>query len=124
MPSVCFYFQVHQPYRLRNYSVFDIGRSSRYFDEEKNGTILRKVASKCYLPMNRLLLKLIERHNGRFRVSFSISGTAIDQFEEFAPEVLESFQRLAGTGCVELLAETDEHSLSFLFDIEEFDRQV
>ncbi len=122
--SVCFYFQVHQPERLKRYSVFDIGKHVRYFDEEKNGAIARKVAGKCYLPMNALLLKLIDRHKGRFKVAFSISGTALDQFERYAPEVLESFKALARTGCVEFLGETYYHSLSFLYHRKEFDEQV
>lgn len=124
MPSVCFYFQVHQPDRLRRYSVFDVGRSADYFDDERNGEILRKVASKCYLPMNALLRERIDRFGGRFRVAFSISGTALEQFERFAPEVLDSFRDLVETGCVELLAETYYHSLSFVFDRAEFDAQV
>ncbi len=123
MVSVCFYFQVHQPHRLRNYSVFDIGKSQDYFDTEKNASIMRKVARKCYLPTNRLLLKLLERHP-EFRCSFSISGVALEQLQDYAPEVLETFKRLAATGRVELLAETYYHSLSFLRDKEEFREQV
>ena len=114
MPSVCLYFQVHQPFRLRRYSVFDIGRRHDYFDDVTNEAIARKVAAKCYLPTNALLLELIERHEGRFRVAFSITGTALEQFEQWCPEVLASFQALAATGCVEFLAETYYHSLAFL----------
>ncbi len=124
MVSICFYFQVHQPERLRKYSVFDIGNQRNYYDEVKNREVMQKVAKKCYLPMNALLLKLIQRHKGRFKVSFSLSGTAMEQFERFAPEVLESFKALARTGCVEFLAETYYHSLSFLYNKEEFDEQV
>jgi len=124
MVSVCFYFQVHQPERLKRYSVFEIGKSHDYFDHAKNKAIVEKVAGKCYLPMNRLLLKLIKEHHGKFKVSFSISGVALDQFERFHPEVLRSFQDLAKTGCVEFLGETHYHSLSFLYNKEEFDRQV
>ncbi|MBN2459057.1 glycoside hydrolase family 57 protein [Candidatus Woesearchaeota archaeon] len=124
MVSVCFYFQVHQPFRLRKYSVFDIGNNSEYFDEYKNREIIKKVANKCYLPTNRLLLELIKKHNGKFKVSFSISGVALDQFEKYAPEVLYSFRELARTGCVEFLNETYYHSLSYLFDKDEFKEQV
>jgi len=124
MVSVCFYFQVHQPFRLRKYSVFDIGNNSEYFDEYKNKQIIEKVAKKCYLPTNKLLLSLIKKHNGKFKVSFSISGVALDQFQKYAPEVLHSFKELAKTGCVEFLNETYYHSLSYLFDKEEFKEQV
>jgi alpha-amylase len=124
MPSVCFYFQVHQPYRLRNYSYFDVGQRHDYFDEAKNAEVLRKVAMKCYLPANQTLLKLIERHQGDFKVSFSITGTAVEQMEQYAPEVLRSFQTLAGTGCVEILGETYHHSLSAVYDEAEFRAQV
>ncbi|MEY4744898.1 MAG: hypothetical protein RL272_843, partial [Candidatus Parcubacteria bacterium] len=101
MASICFYFQVHQPFRVKPYSVFDIGEDREYFNDRShlnlnNGKILRKVADKCYLPTNAAILDLLERHPA-FRASYSISGTALDQFELFAPEVLESFRRLAGT---------------------------
>ncbi len=122
MASVCFYFQVHQPHRLRHYTIFDEGMD--YFDEDKNAQICQKVAGKCYLPTNRLLLELIEKHGQDFKVSFSITGTVLEQFAHFAPEVLASFQALAATGCVEFLAETYYHSLSFLYSSEEFAAQV
>lgn len=124
MSAICFYFQVHQPYRLRHYTFFDIGQSPFYEDEDANCGILLKVARKCYLPMNALLLKLIKRHEGRFKVSFSISGTALDQFEAYAPEVIQSYRELMATGCVEMLSETYTHSLSFLYSPEEFRAQV
>jgi len=124
MVAVCFYFQVHQPFRLRKYSIFDIGQNSDYFDEKKNSEIIRKVASKCYLPTNKILLDLIKNNDGKFKVSFSISGVALEQFERYAPEVLHSFRELAKTGCVEFLNETYFHSLSYLFDKEEFSQQV
>lgn len=122
MASVCFYFQVHQPYRLRRYSVFDT--ASTYFDDAKNAEICRKVANKCYLPANHCIYELIQRHEGRFCVAYSLTGVVMDQFEAYTPEVIESFQRLAGTGCVEFLAETYYHSLSFLYSQEEFAAQV
>ena len=124
MPSVCFYFQVHQPFRLRRYSLFDIGTQQTYFDDTRNREVLRKVADKCYLPTNALLLELIERYQGRFRVAYSITGTAIEQMELYAPEVIDSFRRLARTGCVEFLAETYYHSLSAVYDPVEFRKQV
>jgi alpha-amylase len=124
MTSVVFYFQVHQPYRLRRYTFFDIGAHDQYFADAENARIVRRVAEKGYLPMNNLLLQLIERHQGRFRCAFSVSGTALSQMEEYAPEALESFHKLARTGCVEFLAETSHHSLAFLGDVEEFDAQV
>ncbi|WP_363323161.1 glycoside hydrolase family 57 protein [uncultured Desulfovibrio sp.] len=124
MSAICFYFQVHQPYRLRHYTFFDIGQSPFYEDEDANCGILLKVARKCYLPMNALLLKLIKRHEGRFKISFSISGTALDQFEAYAPEVIQSYRELMATGCVEMLSETYTHSLSFLYSPEEFRAQV
>ncbi len=124
MQSICFYFQVHQPLRLRRYRFFDIGEAHNYFDDYANAEIVRKVANKCYLPMNALLLELIQRYGERFKVAFSISGVALDQFERFTPEVIDSFRALAQTGCVEFLAETYAHSLSALRDPDEFKRQV
>ncbi len=124
MKKICFYFQVHQPMRLKSYRFFDISKDHNYFDEEANRRIMRKVADKCYLPMNQLLLDLIYEFKGEFKVSFSISGTALDQFEMYAQDVLDSFKRLADTGCVEFLAETYAHSLSALVSPEEFKNQV
>lgn len=122
--TICFYFQVHQPFRLRRYRFFDIGSNHQYFDDFNNRSILRKVAEQCYLPMNKLLLDLIHEYGKKFKIAFSISGTATEQFQLYAPEVLESFKELAKTGCVEFLAETSAHSLSILKDEREFERQV
>ena len=112
--SLCLYFQVHQPDRLRLYRFFDIGNDSQYFDEFANRTILKRIAQRCYLPMNELLYELIQKHGKNFKVAFSISGSALEQFEQYAPEVLESFKKLASTKCVEFLAETYSHSLASL----------
>ncbi|MFH1719661.1 MAG: glycoside hydrolase family 57 protein [Planctomycetota bacterium] len=122
MSSVCFYFQVHQPVRLRHYTVFD--KNDQYFDDYKNGSICRKVANKCYLPANRLLLDIIRRFEGRFRISYSITGTLLEQLQRYSPEVMSTFDALAETGCVEFLAETYYHSLSFLYSRTEFVEQV
>jgi alpha-amylase len=124
MPSVVFYFQVHQPFRLRHFTFFDIGAHAPYFDDEENERILRRVAEKCYLPVNALVRELIERHDGRFKVAYSLSGTVLEQMERWAPEALASFQALARTGCVEFLAETSHHSLASLAAPDEFRRQV
>ncbi len=122
--SICLYFQVHQPNRLRLYRFFDIGKDSHYYDDFANRTILRRVAQKCYLPMNALLLELIEAHKGSFKVAFSVSGSALEQFDRYAPEVIESFRKLAQTGCVEFLSETYYHSLASLQSPNEFKHQV
>ncbi len=122
MPSVCFYFQLHQPMRLRHYTVFD--NDEHYFDEARNAAICKKVANKCYLPANRLLLKLIQQHKGQFRIAYSLTGVLLEQLERYSPEVLSTFHALAKTGCVEFLAETYYHSLSFLYSRQEFVEQV
>ena len=122
MASVCFYFQVHQPWRLRRYSVFDV--DPFYFDDRANRAILEKVAEKCYRPATRLIHDLIRANDGNFRVSYSLTGTVLEQLERWAPDVVELFQRMAETGCVEFLGETYFHSLSFLYSREEFREQV
>lgn len=124
MPSVCFYFQVHQPYRLRAVAPFDADTKRSLFCEDSNSGILWKVARKCYLPANETILELIKRHEGRFKVAYSLSGVAIEQMKEYAPRVLDSFVRLAETNCVEFLAETYYHSLAALHDRDEFAEQV
>ncbi|MCD4771055.1 glycoside hydrolase family 57 protein [archaeon] len=128
MVSMCFYFQVHQPYRIRKYSIFDIGKKKDYFEDRSeteldNEWIINKIKKKCYLPTNAILLELLNKHP-EFKITFSFSGVFLEQLEEFAPEVLESFQELVATGRVEILSETYYHSLSFLFDKDEFREQV
>ena len=122
--SICLYFQVHQPTRLRLYRFFDIGKDSHYYDDFANRTILRRVAQKCYLPMNKLMLELINQYKGKFKIAYSISGSALEQFQRFAPEVIDSFRALAATGKVEFLAETYYHSLASLASDSEFRHQV
>jgi len=128
MLSVCPYFHVHQPHRVKRYRVFDIGRDSEYFNESgendlNNGRVLRKVAGKSYLPTNAVLKELLEKHP-EFRFAFSFSGVVLEQFETYAPEVLESFRDLIATGRVEVLADTYHHSLAFFYSRPEFERQV
>lgn len=122
--TICFYFQVHQPDRLRVYRFFDIGNDSHYYDDFANKTILRRVAERCYIPANQLMLDLIKQHKGAFKIAYSISGAALDQLAKYSPEIIESFQELAKTGCVEFLAETYSHSLSSLISPSEFREQV
>ena len=122
--SICLYFQVHQPTRLRLYRFFDIGKDSHYYDDFANRTILKRIAQKCYLPMNELLLEAIKESKGAFKVAFSITGSALEQFDRYAPEVIDSFRRLAETGSVEFLGETYYHSLASLISPAEFKHQV
>lgn len=122
MPAIVLYFQVHQPHRLRRYSVFDGGID--YFDEAQNADVCRKVVEKCYRPATRLLLDLVRRHGGGFRLAFSISGTALDQLQQHAPDVVQGFRDLAGTGAVEFLGETYFHSLASLYSAGEFVAQI
>ena len=122
MASVVFYFQVHQPFRLRRYTIFDT--DTNYFDDQANQEICSKVADKCYLPANQAILDLIEQFKGEFRVSYSITGTIIEQLQKWRPDVIDSFKRLADTGCVEFIAETYYHSLIFLYNRPEFISQT
>ncbi len=124
MKTVCLYFQVHQPLRLKKYRFFNIGQDHYYYDDYSNETILQKVADKCYLPTNKLLLDLIRKFDGKFKLAFSISGVVLDQFDVYAPEVIASFQELANTGHVEFLAETNAHSLASLANKDEFLNQI
>ena len=128
MLSVCPYFHVHQPYRIKPYRVFDIGTDNQYFNytgesDLNNRKIIKKVAEKSYRPMNAVLAELLETHPD-FKFALSFSGTVLDQFEEYVPDVLESFQELVASGRVEILADTYHHSLSFFYSIPEFERQV
>lgn len=122
MASVCLYFQMHQPPRLRRYSVFDT--SPDYFDDHRNAFLLQRIANKCYNPMANLLLELIEKHQGKFRLALSMTGSIVEQFKEHSPQTIALYQKLAKTGCVEFLAETYNHSLTFMFSRDEFRAQL
>lgn len=114
--SICLYFQMHQPYRLRWFWPDGSSGFERYFDMEANKQIFDKVSGKCYLPANNLMLKLIDEYNGEFRFSVSVTGTLLDQCERWGPHVLETLKQMADSGCVEFLDETYYHSLSSLFE--------
>ena len=123
------YFEVHQPMRLNHFSVFNIGADhaskSNYFNQKLNHEIFEKVSKKCYLPTNNLLLNLINEFDGKFRLSFSITGTFVEYCEQFMPSVIDSFKELFATGAVDLIEETYFHSLSSLYDnLDEFEEQV
>ncbi|MFQ3579631.1 MAG: glycoside hydrolase family 57 protein, partial [Bacteroidales bacterium] len=124
MKNICLYFQVHQPFRYRTYRFFDIGHDHYYYDDFSNRSILQKIAKKCYLPTNKIILELLEKYKGEFKVTFSITGTVLEQMELYTPETLKSFQELAQTGHVEFLAETYSHSLVSLKNEDEFRSQV
>ena len=124
MKTICCYFQIHQPFRLRRYRFFDIGNNHYYYDAFQNEEIFHRISEKCYLPANRAIMEMIRKSGGKFKVAFSISGTALEQMEIYAPEVIDSFRELAGLGCVEFLAETYAHSLASIGDPEEFKAQV
>jgi alpha-amylase len=122
--AICFYFQVHQPFRLKRYRFFDLGHDHYYYDDFTNESIMRKVAENCYLPANEIMLDLLIKNKGKFKVTFSLTGLVINQFRLYAPEVLDSFKKLAETGMVEFLAETESHSLASIKTRSEFEKQV
>jgi len=124
MKSICFCFEVHQPFRFKRYRFFDIGNDHYYYDDYTNETLMHNSAELSYIPANKVLLELIKKYKGAFKVSFSITGTAIEQFYLYAPEVLDSFRKLAKTGQVEFLSETYSHSLASVKDEELFDEQI
>ena len=124
MKTICFYFQIHQPFRLKRYRFFDIGNDHYYYDDFQNEEIIRRIAEKCYLPANRTILEMIKASGNKFKVAFSISGVALEQMEIYTPEVIDSFKELVATGNVEFLSETYAHSLSSLGDPDEFKHQI
>ena len=124
MKAICFYFQIHQPFRLKTYRFFDIGNDHYYYDDFANDEIITRIAHRSYLPANAMLLDMIKESGKKFKVAFSISGTALEQLEQYVPEFIDSMKELAATGCVEFLSETYAHSLASLGDPEEFAAQV
>jgi len=124
MKAICFYFQIHQPFRLKRYRFFDIGNDHYYYDDFANDDILTRIVQRSYIPAAESLLRMIETSNGKFRCAISITGTALEQCEQYAPEFIDVLKKLADTGNVEFLAETYAHSLASLADPEEFAHQV
>ena len=124
MKAISFNFEIHQPMRLKRYRFFDIGNDHYYYDDFLNDDIITRLGQQSYLPAARTLLKMIEESKGKFRCSISISGTAIEQFEQYVPEMIDALKKLADTGAVEFLATTYAHSLASLADPDEFRQQV
>ncbi len=124
MKSIHLCFRIHHCLNLKRYRFFEIGNDHYYYDDFANEAEVRGAAEQCYLPANQLMLEMIRNSNKKFKVSFSISGEALEQFEQYAPEVIESFQELAKTGCVEFLATTYAHSLAAIHDLEEYSFQL
>lgn len=124
MKAICFYFQIHQPFRLKRYRFFDIGNDHYYYDDFANDDIITRIAHKSYIPAAESLLRMIEASGRKFKCAISVSGVALEQIEVYVPELLDMLKKLVATGCVEILAETYAHSLSSLADPEEFANQV
>lgn len=124
MKTICFYFQIHQPFRLKRYRFTNIGKDHYYYDDFANEDIMQQMARNSYIPANRMIYDMIKSSEGKFKVAFSISGLALEQMEIYTPEVIDGLSKLAETGCVEFLAETYAHSLSSLIDPIEFRLQV
>lgn len=124
MKAICFNFEIHQPFRLKRYRFFDIGNDHYYYDDFLNDDIITRIAERSYIPAVRTLLKMIEDTKGAFKCSVAITGVAIEQIEQYVPELIDLLKRLADTGCVEFVAEPYAHSLASLKDPEEFAEQV
>ena len=126
--AIVLYLHVHQPFRVRHYTIFDTAVNHDYFDApagqpENNAEIIKKVSQKSYIPTNQHLMRMLEQ-NPKFKLSLSITGTVLEQLESYAPDTLKSFQDLVATGRVEIVAETYHHSLAFFYDRNEFEAQV
>ena len=124
MKAICFYFQIHQPFRLKRYRFFDIGNDHYYYDDFANDDIITNIAERSYIPAVETLLKMIEDSKGKFHCAISITGVALEQCEQYVPQFVDLLKKLADTGCVEFLSETYAHSLASLTDLEEFESQV
>ncbi|MCQ2284162.1 MAG: glycoside hydrolase family 57 protein [Bacteroidales bacterium] len=124
MNKICFHFQISQPYRLRTYRFFDINQNHDYFDDYQNHYLTQRLAERCYLPANKMMLELIRKYPDQFKLSFSLSGSSIMLFKNYCPEVIESFKELIATGNVEITGSTFTHSIAALHGKEAFLEQV
>lgn len=124
MKAICFNFEIHQPFRLKRYRFFDIGRDHYYYDDFLNDDIFERIARQSYVPAAETILKIIDATEGRFKCSIAISGTAFEQFERYCSEFIDLLKRMADSGCVEFVAQPYAYSLASLTDPEEFADQV
>lgn len=124
MKNICFYFEIHQPIRLKRYRFFEIGQDHYYSDDFQTEQRIQYLVDHAYMPANKIISEMIRNSNGKFKCAFSISGIALEQLEQYAPEVIDSFRNLVKTGSVEFLAEPYAHSLSSIYDANEFEHQV
>lgn len=124
MNKICFHFQISQPFRLRTYRFFDINVNHDYFDEYQNHYLAQRLAERCYLPANQMMLELIQQHPGQFKLSFSIDGSSIMLFKSYCPAVIDSFKELIATGCVEITGSTFTHSIAALHNKSAFMEQI
>jgi alpha-amylase len=124
MKSVCLYFQIHQPFRLKRYRFFDIGNDHYYYDDFANDEIVSRVGEHSYLPTLRTLNEMAATYGNAFKCAISITGTAVEQLQQYVPEVIEELKKLADSGCVEFLSGTYSHSLASVENVDEFTRQV
>ncbi len=124
MKAICFNFEIHQPFRLKRYRFFDIGNDHYYYDDFADDDIVTRIAHQSYIPAAETLLRMIEENKGMFKVSFSISGVAIEQLQQYVPEFIDLLKKLAATRCVEFVAQPYAHSLASLTDADEFRQQM
>lgn len=124
MKNICFYFEIHQPLRLKRYRFFEIGHDHYYFDDFQTEDRIREMVEKAYLPATRTIIDMVRSSNGKFKCTFSISGIALEQLEQYAPEVIDCFKELAATGSVEFLTEPYAHSLASVYSKSEFEQQI
>lgn len=124
MKNICFYFQIHEPVRLKRYRFFEIGQDHYYYDDFQTDERIDRLVEKSYLIANRTIAEMIRSSNGKFRCSFVISGVTLELFEQYSPQVIDSFKELAATGCVDFLAEPYAHSLASVYNTAEFEKQV
>lgn len=125
MKNICLYFQIHHPFSLQTFRFLEIGKSKSYYDESRIEREIYEAVTNYYLPVNDFLLKLIYQFKGKLKLSFYISGTALDQFLMYTPNMLTSFRQLADTGQVEFLGGTASHSIASLADKkDEFIHQI
>ena len=124
MKNICFCFQMHSPYRLKRYRFFEIGHDHYYYDDLATEEHVNWLVQTSYLPLCQTIKDMINLSKGKFHCSISISGTMIEMFEQFNPEMIDILKELAGTKCVEFLATTYSYTLASEYDQDEFKKQL
>ena len=124
MKNICFCFQLHAPYKMKRYRFFEIGQDHYYYDDMQTEEHMEYLVNASYIPLCHTIKEMIRLSKGRFHCALSITGVALEMFQQFAPEMIDILKELAETGCVEFVATPYAYSLATVYSETEAAEQL